>query len=120
MFSSIYFRCYPVNTVLADPVELDRRIRAYFNKKLKIDSDNESVSSDDGSDSDSSSSDSSDYSSSSDVSFVFFKTNFRELFSIDSLIEFSIFCHNSNRTRTVQVIHRHLMTKTLNQTHRSI
>lgn len=59
------FRCYPINTVLADPYQLDKKLREYYNKVRR----SHYNSSDDSGDSDSScSSDSdSDESDSSDV-----------------------------------------------------
>lgn len=61
-----HFRCYPLNTVLADPHDLDRKLREYYQEVQKSrrinddsDSDSDSSSSSD-SDSDSDSSDSSD------------------------------------------------------------
>lgn len=61
-----FFRCYPINTVLADPYQLDQKLRDYYNKisqsqyngDNEISSDNDSQSDSD-SDSDSESSDSS-------------------------------------------------------------
>lgn len=53
-------RCYPINTVLADPHQLDRKLREYRSKKVHvIQSDSESDSDDDASEICSSSGDSS-------------------------------------------------------------
>lgn len=56
-------RCYPLNTVLADPYQLDQKLRDYYSKisRSEYNSDNEiSSDTDSSSDSDSKSSDSSD------------------------------------------------------------
>lgn len=70
MHNSFFFRCYPINTVLADPYQLDHKLREYYNKTRRIHyvSDDES-----GSDSDSSSSSDSDSddSDSSSVKMIF-------------------------------------------------
>lgn len=55
------FRCYPVNTALADPVQLDLRLREY-SRRRHDNSDSEDDSSDDSSSGSSDSSDSSDVS----------------------------------------------------------
>lgn len=59
----INFRCYPINTVLADPHQLDQKLRDYYNiiSGSQCNSDDESSSDNDSlSDSDSESSDDSD------------------------------------------------------------
>lgn len=55
------YRCYPINTALADPIDLDRRLREYNRRDRESDSEDDS-------DDDSASSNSSDSSDSSDVS----------------------------------------------------
>lgn len=62
------FRCYPLNTVLADPYQLDRKLREYSNKtrRMQYNSDD----SDDDSDSSCSSDSDSESSDSSDVRFI--------------------------------------------------
>lgn len=51
----VFCRCYPINTVIADPYQLDRKLREYYNKSHHIKSGSDSDDSDDDSDSDSSS-----------------------------------------------------------------
>lgn len=51
----VFRRCYPINTVIADPYQLDRKLREYYNKSHHIKSGSDSDDSDDDSDSDSSS-----------------------------------------------------------------
>lgn len=63
---SFIFRCYPINTALADPEQLDRRLRECTNRIR--DSDSEDESDDDDSSSSGSGSSSSGSSDSSDVS----------------------------------------------------
>lgn len=62
-----HFRCYPINTVLAEPYDLDRKLREYCNRvrRSHYNSDDES-----GDDSDSSSDSDTDDSDSSSVSCI--------------------------------------------------
>lgn len=65
-----HFRCYPLNTVLADPHDLDRKLREYYQevRKSRCISDNDDIDSDSDSSSSSDSDSDSDSSDSSDVS----------------------------------------------------
>lgn len=64
-----FFRCYPINTVIADPYQLDWMLRDYCNRSRYINSDSDSDS-EDGSDSASSSDDNSSDFDVSDTSFI--------------------------------------------------
>lgn len=57
------FRCYPINTVLADPYDLDRKLRDYYNKIRRSHYNSDSDSDDDSDSSSDSDSDDSDSSS---------------------------------------------------------
>lgn len=72
----IYSRCYPLNTVLADPQQLDRKLREYYDKMQRshYNSDDDSGSESDSSCSSGSDSDDSD---SSDVRYPNFRFRFR-------------------------------------------
>lgn len=63
------FRCYPINTVLADPYQLDKKLREYYHR-VRRSHYNSSDESGDDSDSSCSSDSDSDDSDSSDVSVV--------------------------------------------------
>lgn len=72
----VHFRCYPINTVLADPYQLDQKLRDYYSKIFGSQCNSDDGSSSDDSDSDSDSDSECSDSSNVRISFINFDFNF--------------------------------------------